>query len=282
MTMPLITSQYLAMISPTANPSFISAATGIIERYCDTHFYARRDAADNYSRRAWPSLSLRHSPLIQLNGITLFPDEAPQTFTASQFDIRYRPARLAFKPTVGGTFWSFPRAAGITAPQTQNDVVSADYFAGYGWVTSLSAAINPGSNVPLPLAATNGITPEQGPWNALIASNTDPRFVQSVVLDSGQSTEETVSVTVSGNTLAATSIMFAHTLGAFVSGPLPPQEVALACALVCANLTNQPDLTKAGEQVGRLGGYVYTTRKGNLLLTEEIRELLAPFRNVTV
>jgi hypothetical protein len=218
--------------------------------------------------------------LIQLIQVVFWPDTNPQYYYPDQFDIRYYEARLAFKPlTPNGSFWF---TQGYWRWATGLDQTRAYYFAGYGWLTTLTAGVSPGFNVPLPLANTSGYTNDQGPWNA----SQLPSGYQ-VVLDSDQPNEEVVTVAWNGTTLVAQQVVYSHSAGAYVSGSLIPDDVQEATAMLVCNMYRGgylSDLTKEQEQVGRLGGYVEQARKttGSRFFTEEIKDILSHYRDVIV
>ncbi len=226
-----------------------------------------------YDARNSSYLLLRHAPLVQVNTIIMYPDTDPTTYTASAFDIRYGESRLSFIPGQGETFWGW-NGSMEAIPQAGLNVIQADYFAGYGWGTPLTAAITAGSNVVLPMAVS-GLTPGQGSWMA--AGGT-------LVLDDGLDTAEEVSVTVAGGTVTAASVAADHASGAFVSGALVPSPVQMAAAALVGNLLAATDLTKAMEAIGRSVGYWSQVRQdpAGLYMSSEIRRLLGKYRDCVV
>ncbi|HTV49518.1 MAG TPA: hypothetical protein VMG59_13850 [Phycisphaerae bacterium] len=250
--------------------ALITSLSGMVERFCRRSFHAHR-YVESYDGNAKGTLSLRFAPLVELNSITLYPDgPAPQTYTAASFDILYAQARLNFKPGVNGSFFNryYPE---ITLPAVGLNSTLADYFAGYGFVTTLTGDISAGSNIVLPLANNNGYVPDQGPWN--IANS------WQLLLDAGTQNEEVVQINVNSSEVTATNLVNDHSAGAYVCGQLVPADVQLACALLVGNAIHAQDLTKAGEQVGRLGGYVWQGRSGSYLFTPEIKRLLTAYQD---
>jgi hypothetical protein len=277
--MDLFTLAYAQSVSPqvaaadaTMAQALITPVSRMIESFCrGTYFYARRFSADPYDSPGKSYLSLHYAPLIQLNSLTIWPDSNPTIYQASDFDIVYPTARLNFKPDVNGSFWwdYGPRRMPISG----RNVILADYFAGYGYVTSLSAAVAPGNNVVLPLSENSGFTTSQGPWTVQTGS---------LLLDSDQATEEEVTVTVAGGVATAASVANNHASGAFVSGPRATADVQFAAACVLANILASPDLTKKMEGIGRIGGYVSQLRdhERGVYFSPEIAAILSPYRNV--
>ena len=276
----LITSSYAQQFGGVAAnapqsvlDAYISVASRRIATWCQRDFYARRYSADRYDAISQHSLSLRYAPLIMLNQVTMFPDgPAPLTFLPAVFDIDYEQSRLTFQYNANGTFYQRMANGGPFASPLK-DIVSVDYFAGYGWVTTLTAAISAGSNVPLPLAASYGRLPCQPPWQAAKSSQ--------VMLDSDQETEEVVDVTWAAGQLTAVNVLYPHASASYVSGGNVPDDAQFACALLVMNLLNVGDLTKQEEMIGRLGGYTYVQRKlADVIMTPEIIAPLARYQEI--
>ncbi len=284
--MDLITSTYAQSLSPACAAAsapqlaaVITAASQMIETYCGRKFYAAR-YQDSYDSTAASSgaLVLRQVPLVQLNSVTLWPDDADEVFTAADFDLRYGLGRITFKASAMGSFpWgdSADAAGGRWPwPQAGANSIQVDYFAGYGWVTALASPIVAGSNVTIPLANTSGLVPEQGAWNASQAT--------TIVLDDNTENREEISVSWNSSLAALVgSPMLNHAAAASVAGPLAPASVQIAAVIVAGNILSAPDLTKKAEGVGRAVGYQQQLRLGGLgvFLTPEVCTLLAPYRS---
>lgn len=282
---PLITGPFMQSLggapgaaasaaTPAGLAAAITVASRLCESFCQRSFYARRYSAERYNAISQVSLSLRHAPLVQLNLVTLLPDgPSPTIFPASAFDIDGRQARLSFVYNQNASFFSrFFNAGPLSGPRA--DIFEVDYFCGYGWVTPLAEAAPEGATT-LTLAAASGRVSGQGVW-ALSAPSV-------LVLDSDLPTEEAVSVTaVAGNTVTCSPTVYAHAAQGWVSGQIVPADAQMACAIAAANLLSMGDTSKEQEMVGRLGGYVYTQRKGGVVMTHEVRELLAPYREIFV
>ncbi len=281
---PLVTASYMqslggspgaaaAAASSAALSAAINVASRACESYCQRSFYGRGWSDDRYDPISRHSLSLRHAPLIQINTVTLFPDgPSPQVFTPASFDIDYRAARLTFQYNRNGTFYSRLFNAGPFGG-ARADLIAVNYFAGYGFVAPLSAAAATGATS-ITLTQASGRVPGQKPWAVTPGT---------YILDSGLSTEETITVSaVAGTALTCSELLYDHAAGAYLSGSLATEDVQMACAIIVGNLLSIGDLSKEQEMVGRLGGYVYTQRKGGALITHEVKELLAPYKEIVV
>ncbi len=274
---PLTTASYAQQFPQGANVPLatmavaVKVASAMIAQWCNAEFYARR-YVENYGGRRNNELVLRNRMLVQLNSIVSWPDSSnPTTYTASSFDIWYGAARLAFKPTVTGAFFDSFDAMQVMPNQGRN-AIQADYLAGYGFATALSATIAPGANVALPLAATTGYVQDQGQWDATNSSY--------LVLGSGTPQAEVVSVTSSAGTITAANVAYAHPLADAVSGGIYADDVQMACCFLAYNLLNIGDLTKKMEAVGHLSGYTQQLRdpKGNNVFTDDIKAMLMLYK----
>lgn len=254
----------------------IAAASRMVESICQRSFYPRRRPAEGYDAISRHSLSLKHGPLVQLNSVTLFPDgPSPSVFQASAFDLDFGQARLTFKYGQNGTFYQRLYGAGPFGGR-RADIVSVDYFSGYGGLTTLAAPVLAGASS-IDLAATRGRSPGQDGWSIAAGSQ--------LVLDSGLATEEsafTQAGYAGGNPVSVSSPLDSHSSGAYVSVVSAPADVEYATALIAGNILNVGDLSKQQEMLGRLGGYVYTQRTGNALVTPEVLAILSPYREIVI
>ncbi len=255
--------------------SLIMPVSKMIKNICrGAIFGVERFPTESYDRAFRGELVLAAHPIIQLNSVTLSPDVNPTVLTASSFDIRYQEGRINIKPTAPAVFINGGWYGNESYPF---NMVNVDYHAGRGWVTSLTAPVSPGDNVVLPLAATYGYSPEQGPWSI---GNTN-----ALVLDPGQPYEENVLVaTNSSGQAVAMSVLYPHASGAFVGGGLIPPDVQFAAARMIGNILASPDGTKSMEGLANRYGYEWQVRKSpsGTIVDPEVLQLLMPYFEVNL
>ena len=272
----LITSAYCSTIVPGSadvNPqtlaAIISAVSDAIQRYCQRTFIPTR-FTELYDSPNRPYLMLRQTPVLLLNSVTLFPTGlSPLACTAEQFDLRPQIGRISFKPQAAQSLTApFPWWCGFQ----RLNAMEVDYIAGFGFTTTNTSAIDPGTQMITPAAMT-GVNMDQ-PW-AIGAG-------AALVMDCGTAMQETVTVSaVTADTFTATFSQ-PHVAGAVICGVAIPDDIAFATALAVGNVLNEPDLTKQRESQGKTIGYEYVARAGDLIFTAEIINILNGYRDSVV
>ncbi len=248
----------------------ISAVSARIIQFCRRDFLPNR-YIELYDAPRSGALILRQTPVLALNTITLLPTSTtPLPFSADQFDLRPQVGRVIFRP--GAMVWfsveNWPWAG---LPIAGLDAIEADYVAGFGFMTNPLSEIAAGTST-VTVDATSGVSFSQA-WQ-LAAGNT-------LVVDAGETTQETVQITAVGSDNFTATFALAHSIGPLLGSAIPP-DVQLAAALMVGNIVNQADLTKQRESQGRTVGYEYVVRPGDLFLTPELRSLLTPYRDTLV
>ncbi len=251
--------------------TLVSAASAAVEKYCRQPFAVGR-YVELYDASTQPWLMLRHAPVVQLNSVTVYPEQPNVLlYTPDNFDVRPQLGRVAFKPAVPGAFFT-EYAAAMTFPGWGVDVTQVDYYAGYGFLTTSVGAIAAGPATVTP-ALTTGYANGQ-PWQIGVGS--------VLIIDSATAAEEVVTVTVVAPGTFTATFANNHAAGCALCGMAVPNDVQLATGLLTANIYNQPDLTKLRESMGKTIGYEYAVRPGTLFFTPEILALLNPYRDVVV
>ena len=250
----------------TTLAALISAVSNAVQRYC-RRVIVPSQLTEFYDSPNRPYLMLRQTPVLQLNSVTLFPTGLyPLLCTPDQFDLRPEIGRISFKPQAAQSLAvPFPWRRGLRCL----DAISVNYVAGFGFVTTGSAAIAPGSQSVTPTLMA-GWTINQS-WAIGVGT--------TLIIDPGTAVQETVTV----STIAANSFTAAfaqpHAAGALICGVLIPDDLAFATALAVGNVLNEPDLTKQRESQGKTIGYEYLARMGDLIFTPEIINILDRYQD---
>ena len=269
----LITLTYAKLIarvtgsaSDTLLAALITAASDYARQFCRRDLSPRQyDELYDGSGRGF--LVLRNAPLIALDTVTCGPSTSnPQSFAGDSFDMTPGQALISFKPTETADYFygysvSLQFPVGVAA-------VRAQYAAGFGYRTSVAAAISAGNQTVTP-AAMSGYT--NGPWS--INSG------DTLVIDSGLATEETVTVTATSSTTFTATFAKAHAAGAYVLGTVLPADLQFAVAQIVANMYRRPDSTLQSETLGK-HSWELRRKMDDVVLTPEVRATLARYRDV--
>ena len=274
----LVTAAYVTSVTPAASgadstmlASLISAVSQAVERYCRRSFTPAR-YQEYHDAGAMPFLMLRRTPVLALNAVTFFPTGPnPINYAADQFDLRPEIGRLSFRPELTANFpGGYAQRAGFAYAGL--NAILVDYNAGFGFLTTASAAIAAGPASVTP-QAMSGLFDGQ-PWT--ITPSMD------LTIDPDQDSQEIISVISTTATGFAAVFVNAHAAGCQISSSLIPQDIQLAAALAIGNVLNQPDLSKQRESQGKTVGYEYVARAGDLIFTPEIKAILDRYRDVLV
>lgn len=271
----------LADVAPQMLAACISAASDSVRRFCRRNFIPVRYAEIHDAGRL-PVLMLRETPIISVNSVTLYPDSSnPIVLSPDQLDIRSAIGRISIKPQIAAGFPMFPFTAGQglcgwAAPAAWPcDAIEVDYNAGFGFQTQSTAPISAGDAAAVP-AAMSGTLPTDPTGEWAIAAGT------ILTLDAGNVNMETVTVLSATTTSFTAQFANPHAAGCGILGRQIPNDVQFACALLAANMINQPDLTKQRESMGKTVGYEYVLRHGDVYFTPEIRNLLVHYQDAMV
>lgn len=214
-------------------------------------------------------LVLRQSPLLELSSVVVGPSTSnPQTYTATDFDIDPLISKIAFKPTTAADFF-YGYTTNLAFPSGINST-QATYYAGYGAIQTVAAAVvSTGSQAVTP-GDMFGVTAYGDPW-AIAVGNV-------LTVDAGLSTEEAVTVTAVSSTTFTANFTRTHAAGFRVLVPQIPQDMQMAVGFMVSNLYRQKDLTKQSE---RLDQYAYTLRPNEygVAFTPEVRVMLSRYRS---